>query len=181
MSQHLATAESRNFNFGAKIVRGAYLGSDPRDAIHDTKADTDAAFDAAAEKLATYHTANPRPAIKVSTVIGSHNATSIRKIRALRQHQASAGQPVAEVVFSQLMGMADELSLSLTEADPEAGFVKGDCGVYKYVTWGTMQECIMYLARRAEENRDAVACARDSRSLFWNELKRRWTPFAKSS
>ncbi|KAK7514616.1 FAD-linked oxidoreductase-like protein [Phyllosticta citriasiana] len=179
LAQHLATAESRNFNFGAKIVRGAYLGSDPRNAIHDTKADTDAAFDAAAEKLATYHTASPRPSIKVSTVIGSHNATSIRKIRALRQQQASAGQPVADVVFSQLMGMADELSLSLTEADPEAGFVQGDCGVYKYVTWGTMQECIMYLARRAEENRDAVACARDSRALFWNELKRRWGPAAK--
>ncbi|KAL1638373.1 proline dehydrogenase [Neofusicoccum ribis] len=171
---HLSRAAAQGFNFGAKLVRGAYLGSDPRHLIHDTKAATDAAYDAAAEKLATYHLAQPRPGIKVGIVLGSHNAASLRKIRAIRHQQALAGQPVADVVYSQLMGMADELSLSLTAADKEAGLLEGDCDVYKYVTWGTTQECILYLVRRAEENRDAVASARDSRIIFWRELKRRF-------
>ncbi|KAL0259439.1 proline dehydrogenase [Diplodia seriata] len=173
LDAHLSRAAAEGFNFGAKLVRGAYLGSDPRHLIHDTKAATDAAYDAAAEKLATYHLQQPRPSIKVGIVLGSHNAASLRKIRAIRHQQAQAGQPIADVVYSQLMGMADELSLSLTTADQEFDLKEGDCDVYKYVTWGTMQECILYLVRRAEENRDAVASARDSRGLFWREMKRR--------
>ncbi|EKG12004.1 Proline dehydrogenase [Macrophomina phaseolina MS6] len=177
LDAHLARAAAEGFNFGAKLVRGAYLGSDPRHLIHDTKAATDAAYDAAAEKLATYHL-SPDARIRVGIVLGSHNAASLRKVRALRHQQAQAGLPVANVVYSQLMGMADELSLSLTSADAELGLKEGDADVYKYVTWGTMQECILYLVRRAEENRDAVASARDSRAIFWRELKRRFLPFA---
>lgn len=177
LAGHLEHAAANNYNFGAKLVRGAYLGSDPRHLIHDTKAATDAAYDGAAEKLATYHlTQEPRPTIKVGIVLGSHNALSLRKVRAIRHQQALAGQPVADVVYSQLMGMADELSLSLTAPDNDAGLVEGDCDVYKYVTWGTTQECMLYLVRRAEENRDAVASARDSRGIFWRELKRRIFP-----
>lgn len=177
LDAHLSRAAAHGFHFGAKLVRGAYLGSDPRHLIHDTKAATDAAYDAAAEKLARFHV-EAAAGIRVGIVLGSHNAASLRKVRAIRHQQALAGQPVANVVFSQLMGMADELSLSLTSADRELGLKEGDCDVYKYVTWGTMQECILYLVRRAEENRDAVASARDSRTIFWRELKRRFLPFA---
>ncbi|KAF2086438.1 FAD-linked oxidoreductase [Saccharata proteae CBS 121410] len=172
---HLSHAQTRNFNFGAKIVRGAYIGSDPRHAIHDTKADTDRAYNDAGRMLATYHLSSVPNPVKIGIVLASHNKESVELMRALRQEQEDQGVPVADVTYSQLMGMADDLSLSLTEK--VEGFRANDCAVYKYVTWGTMQECVLYLVRRAEENRDAVSRSIDSRKLFWTELKRRWLPF----
>ncbi|KAK1998078.1 FAD-linked oxidoreductase [Colletotrichum falcatum] len=51
LQQHLRTAQAEGFTLGVKSVRGAYLGSDPRHLIHDTKADTDACYDGIAESL----------------------------------------------------------------------------------------------------------------------------------
>lgn len=45
--------------------------------------------------------------------------------------------------------------------------------VYKYVVWGTSEECMLYLMRRAEENKEAVQRASASRSALWQELKSR--------
>ncbi len=53
LSEHLAIAKKAGFALGVKLVRGAYLGSDPRHLIHDTKADTDAAYDGIAAGLLT--------------------------------------------------------------------------------------------------------------------------------
>ncbi|KAJ3474445.1 hypothetical protein NLG97_g9842 [Lecanicillium saksenae] len=45
--------------------------------------------------------------------------------------------------------------------------------VYKYMAWGTTGECMKYLLRRAEENRDAVTRTREDRDAMWAELLRR--------
>jgi proline dehydrogenase len=45
LASHLAAAEKDGFTLGVKLVRGAYLGSDPRHLIHDTKNDTDRSYD----------------------------------------------------------------------------------------------------------------------------------------
>lgn len=113
LASHLALARSRNFALGAKLVRGAYINSDPRHLIHDTKADTDKAFDDAARMLATLHVTDAG-APKVGMVLASHNKESTDMVRDLRREQMRMGLPLGDVDYAQLMGMADELSLGLT-------------------------------------------------------------------
>jgi len=45
--------------------------------------------------------------------------------------------------------------------------------VYKYLVWGSVGECMRYLVRRAEENRDAVQRTVESRKALVRELQRR--------
>ncbi|EEP79882.1 predicted protein [Uncinocarpus reesii 1704] len=175
LRSHLQMAEQGKFNLGVKLVRGAYIHSDPRHLIHDTKADTDRAFDNAALMLATRHIENPAGP-KIGLVLASHNKESTFKMRELRQEQLKRGLPLADVVYAQLMGMADELSMSLTQKSPD--LEEEDNQVFKYVVWGTTEECMMYLLRRAEENRDAVERSSVSQRALWEEFRGRLTPKA---
>ncbi|RKU43740.1 proline dehydrogenase [Coniochaeta pulveracea] len=117
LSQHLAIAAREGFTLGVKLVRGAYLGSDPRHLIHDTKADTDAAYDGITEALLRRSwkfpvlrpTGDDAPFPKTSLVLASHNRESVLKARAILE--AVEGAP--EVAFAQLQGMADEVSCEL--------------------------------------------------------------------
>lgn len=111
-------AEKEGFNLGVKLVRGAYINSDPRHLIHDTQEDTNNAYDDAAAKLATYHLRNAGQGPEIGLVLATHNKESIKKMRELRRQQFMKGEKMSEVVYAQLMGMADELSLSLTMRDP---------------------------------------------------------------
>ena len=114
LSSHLALARANNFALGVKLVRGAYINSDPRHLIHDTKSDTDRAFNNAARMLATLHVTDPS-APRVGLVLASHNKESTDIVRNLRREQLRQGVPLADVTYAQLMGMADELSLGLTK------------------------------------------------------------------
>jgi len=44
---------------------------------------------------------------------------------------------------------------------------------YKYLVWGTTGECMKYLLRRAQENRDAVERTLEGRNAMAAELLRR--------
>jgi hypothetical protein len=90
------------------------------------------------------------------------------------------GGKVQRIVFAQLMGMADEISMKLARDIKQAEMPGGadlGLGVYKYTVWGSFQDCLLYMLRRAEENQDAVARSRvtalamlkeiGSRLLFW--------------
>ncbi|KAI1259197.1 proline dehydrogenase [Xylariaceae sp. FL1019] len=182
LTSHLDMASKEGFTLGVKLVRGAYLGSDPRHIIHDTKEDTDNAYDGIAASLITrrwgsvlkQHEAAFPP---ISIVLGSHNLESVCKARAIRNSPASAG---TELAIAQLMGMADEVSCELLgkKQDCEkSGLVeKGVCEApraYKYIVWGTTKECMAYLLRRAHENKDAVQRTKAGRDAAWNEVKRR--------
>lgn len=169
LAAHLQRAKTRGFNLGVKLVRGAYINTDPRHLIHDTKEDTDRAFDKAALMLASQHIDNPS-APKVGLVLASHNKESTENMRELRKEQIRNGLPLADVVYSQLFGMADELSLSLTQDKPD---LDEENRVFKYVVWGTTEECMMYLLRRAEENRDAVERSTLSQQALWEEFRGR--------
>lgn len=151
LEAHLKQASQEGWRLGVKLVRGAYLHTDPRELIHDTKAHTDAAYDEAADML-----------IKngVDTVVASHNKESVTKAL----HAARGREKDGMLVFAQLMGMADDLSLSLV----------GRAQVLKYAVWGSTGECVKYLLRRAEENREAVGRSEESYCAVVNELKRRF-------
>jgi proline dehydrogenase len=185
LASHLAAARKDGFTLGVKLVRGAYLGSDPRHLIHDTKADTDTAYNGIAESLALRSYGSIlKPAEgesvadfpEVNVVLAGHNHTSVRKVQALRTTQAERGEKQTELVYAQLQGMADEVSCELVQAGmAEAGERKkvDIPQAYKYLVWGTTGECMKYLLRRAQENRDAVERTLEGRNAMAAELLRR--------
>ncbi|KAK2625505.1 hypothetical protein QTJ16_004817 [Diplocarpon rosae] len=201
VSAHLAAARREGFTLGVKLVRGAYLGSDPRHLICDTKADTDAAYDGIAEALVRRsYNQILQPAEgeqeafpDVALVLAGHNTTSVRKVQLLCSQQKQRGEKGIEVVYAQLQGMADEVSCELVLAgrDARAGSVSGPESepgagtgdvkpatqdvpkAYKYLVWGTTGECMKYLYRRAQENKDAVERTREGRDAMARELWRR--------
>lgn len=209
LATHLAAASREGFTLGVKLVRGAYLGSDPRHIIHDTKEDTDAAYDAVASSLIRRQwgpVLRPPPQKEaadvefplVSVVLGSHNLASVRKAQALRASPEAA--PDTDLAIAQLMGMADDVSCDLLAANRacaaqaqqlqqqkkkksgnttedaagvRAGSAPAITRAYKYIVWGSTKECMAYLLRRAQENKDAVSRTRSARDAMWGELKRR--------
>ncbi|KAI0509073.1 proline dehydrogenase [Xylaria bambusicola] len=184
LGSHLAIASKEGFTLGVKLVRGAYLGSDPRHIIHDTKEDTDNAYDSITSSLIRRKwgpTLNQDVAFpQVSIVLGSHNLESMVKARQIRASPESAG---TELAIAQLQGMADEVSCELLMTRQNSGSELPKEGakqqpseaprVYKYIVWGTTGECMKYLLRRAHENKDAVARTRQGRDAAWAELRRR--------
>lgn len=171
VSKHLADAQKEGYTLGVKLVRGAYLGSDPRHCLHDTKADTDACYDAVAASVlsrqwnGTITGDGAYPAANL--VLATHNTESVRRARAI----CEAGAAKSEIAFAQLQGMADEVSCELVEASQSQE--SHDLPVYKYLVWGTTGECMKYLLRRAHENKDAVQRTRSGRDAMWAELVRR--------
>ena len=199
LSRHLAIALEEGFALGVKLVRGAYIGSDPRHLIHDTKADTDAAYDKISAALlrrewasplappqqtnkrgsarvgarATTTTATSHAFPDVNFVLASHNRQSVRKARDI----INRGESVTEVAFAQLQGMADEVSYELAAESNNNKLAAPrrdrDLKAYKYLVWGSTGECMKYLLRRAHENRDAVERTRTGREAMKQELLRR--------
>jgi hypothetical protein len=179
LSRHLAAAREGGFALGVKLVRGAYLGSDPRHLIHDSKADTDVAYDGVAEALLRRQwngllkpqsegrdeepTAPAFP--NVSVVLATHNRESVLKAQAI----LAEGKSDTDVAFAQLQGMADEVSCELVTS----GAAGETPRAYKYLVWGSTGECMKYLLRRAHENRDAVQRTRSGRDAMRTELFRR--------
>lgn len=189
LSEHLAAARREGFALGVKLVRGAYLGSDPRELIHDTKADTDACYNGIAEALLRRAWAGPlapyAPAAEaefpvVSMVLASHNAETVRRARAVLEQ----GPTETEIAFAQLQGMADEVSCEILASKASGGSSSsGETAAaavvpfvpraYKYLVWGSTGECMKYLLRRAQENRDAVQRTKSGRDAMRAEVWRR--------
>lgn len=186
LATHLATAQRDGFSLGVKLVRGAYLGSDPRHLFWDSREETNGAYDGITEALIkrrwndvlkpSHDNKGAFP--QVSVVLASHNHDSVKKAMALREEQTMRGEEKIDLAYGQLMGMADEVSCELvlagkTNQDMESTSVAAGPQVYKYLVWGSVGECLKYLVRRAEENRDAVTRAKGSRMALRAEVFRR--------
>ena len=190
LAKHLAVAKEEGFTLGAKMVRGAYLGSDDRSLIHSTIEDTHNAYDSIASALIHRkwnHTLKPangktdQPIADVNVVLATHNDTSVQKAQALRQDQATRGEALTPLTFAQLQGMADEVSCSLIAvAKANEGNEKAvKERVFKCTTWGPMYDCLNYLLRRAAENKDAAGRTQETRNAMRAEIWRRLkAPFA---
>lgn len=185
LAAHLSTARKEGFALGVKLVRGAYIGSDPRHLIHDTKADTDHAYDSISESLVlrSYGSVlkpaegeQDKPFPCVSVVLAGHNHASVRHVQAIRTSQAQKGEEQIDLVYAQLQGMADEVSCELVQASKAVASEKmvDIPQAYKYLVWGTTGECMKYLLRRAQENKDAVQRTREGRNAMASELLRRF-------
>lgn len=165
------------------------MASDPRHLFWTRKEETDRVYDRIAESLMRKRWDSFAESVKqddgrlppafpnVNLVLASHNHESMRKALAIRQNQVQSGEERIDVAYSQLMGMADNVSCELVMAGQ--GSHEGEVAktekprVYKYVVWGTVRECLTYLVRRAEENRDALERAKEDRSALGKELRRR--------
>lgn len=173
LQQHLEEANKDGFTLGLKLVRGAYILSDDRSLIHDTKEDTDNAYNGIAQgalqqKLYDYGTSKPFPALNL--FLASHNKDSVISAQRLFTQRQRDGLPTVPVSFGQLHGMSDEVGLSLLKEKDADGKAPE---VFKCSTWGSMGECIGYLWRRAVENRDAVLRTRDEYNALKKEVWRR--------
>ncbi|KAK7416870.1 proline dehydrogenase [Neonectria punicea] len=175
LAKHLAAATDQKFTLGLKVVRGAYLASDERCLIHDTKQETDDAYNyiaqgALKQQIGEFGAPNGRPFPSVDLLLASHNKESVVAAHHLHQQRLKAKLPTVPVKFAQLQGMSDEVSFGLLQlkgadhAAPE---------VYKCSTWGTVGECLAYLVRRAMENRDAASRTMEEYMALKAEARRR--------
>ena len=192
LQSHLRRSTHEGFVLGVKMVRGAYIRGEPqRHLICDRKQHTDAQYDAAVEMLLS--STKSEQDERVDLILASHNIDTVRKALAICKSwraasigstTAGGGRVVQSLGFAQLMGMADEVSMELVASlrdlgcsgEAEVGTGVSDVPqvrVYKYTTWGSLRECVLYMIRRAEENRDAVGRSRISRRAVATELRRR--------
>ncbi|KAJ0417066.1 FAD-linked oxidoreductase-like protein [Aspergillus carlsbadensis] len=172
LAKHLTAAHQEGFTLGLKLVRGAYMASDKRSLIHDTKEDTDNAYNSIAQgalkqTIGDFGTKTTFPSVNL--FLASHNKESVMNAHHLHKQRTAAGLPTVPVGFAQLHGMSDEVSFSLLALKDSSGLPE----VYKCSTWGTMGECLAYLLRRAIENRDAVLRTTDEYNALKAEIRRR--------
>ncbi|KAI5926860.1 proline dehydrogenase [Camillea tinctor] len=175
LAEHLAAASKEGFTLGLKLVRGAYMLSDDRSLIHDTKQNTDNAYNGIAQgalkrSIGEFGATPGRPFPSLNLLLASHNRESVLTANKLHQQRRAAGLPTVPVSFAQLHGMSDEVSFTLLQEKDESG-AKPE--VYKCTTWGSLSECMGYLVRRAKENQDAVLRTLDEYVALKTEARRR--------
>jgi len=133
IKRHLQHSISNNYVLGLKLVRGAYMYVEAeRERIHDSKQETDDAYNAAVSFLLSNGTwelpaAGKRSGSgKTDLLLATHNTYSVQK--ALQHYTSDAGarERVRGLSFAQLMGMADELSLSLAAQLKQQNADSGD-------------------------------------------------------
>ncbi|OHE97315.1 proline dehydrogenase [Colletotrichum orchidophilum] len=177
ITNHLAEAAKDGFTLGLKLVRGAYILSDNRSMIHDTKKDTDDAYNYISQGAVKRNigefggegtTSKPFPSVDL--FLASHNKESLFAALKLHQGRIKNGLPTVPISFGQLHGMSDQVSFSLLQTKSEG---MESPNVFKCSTWGTMSECLAYLLRRAVENRDAVLRTTDEHTAVKSECWRR--------
>lgn len=197
LAKHLVDAEKEGYVIGVKMVRGAYLASEPRERIWPTIEKTHEAYDGIAEALLRRQWNDVLKPVgegdgqawpELAVVLATHNQVSIEKAQALRDEQAATGQKRVPLAFVQLWGMADEVSCEILQAaGKRKGLPAGEGKAlmtsstvnldvpraFKCVTWGTTGQCLNFLLRRAAENKDAAARTEDSRRAMQGELWRR--------
>jgi hypothetical protein len=190
IARHLGISRAEGYTLGVKLVRGAYLKTEPRHLIWDTKEETDQCYDDIVEALLTrkynamlrsasdsLETADIPP---VNLIVATHNRDSVEKAYRLRLEQAANGEPRIELAYAQLQGMADEVSFELvngfrgSEAGSNAAIQIETPNVFKLLTWGSIKECMGFLLRRAIENTEAVGRTKQSRQAMAAELTRRF-------
>lgn len=198
---HMLAATTEGFTLGLKLVRGAYMLTDNRAAIYNTKGDTDSAYNWIAQSVLRRQFCefgDPQgryPFPSTDLFLATHNRESVFTAYRLHRQRTEAGLPTVPVAYGQLQGMADGVSFGLLvegekdNAESQQGTLRGPTApvevevsrcyrgpdVFKCSTWGTMSECIAYLLRRASENRDAVLRTRDEYDALKSEAWRRLT------
>ncbi|KAH6692310.1 carbapenem antibiotics biosynthesis protein card [Plectosphaerella plurivora] len=182
-NRHITLAAEQGWTVAIKLVRGAYIEQEPRAMIHDTKEDTDRCYDAIADSLLSRRlpaeaAARGLEPPAAALFLATHNAPSTTLACETHRARLVAGLPTCALECGQLVGMADELGCELIEnyerEVADATVARGSVPrAFKYLTWGTVGECMGYLHRRAIENSGAVEASKHMVASLRAELWRR--------
>ncbi|MEP6616609.1 MAG: proline dehydrogenase family protein [Ginsengibacter sp.] len=157
-------AQTKNFKFAVKIVRGAYMEKERRRAqernqqipIQPDKEATDRDYNASLEFCIEHLD-------ELFLIVASHNEFSnLYSTELLTSHNHATGHP--HIHFSQLYGMSDNITFNLAKAG---------CSVSKYLPFGPLKDVVPYLMRRAQENSSISGQTGRELALIKNELQRR--------
>lgn len=143
-------AEKEGYKLGLKLVRGAYIHSEPnRDVvIQPTKEASDINFNNVMTTVIKDLLAKGSKSTYGHLVVASHNYHSqMLATKLLQESGSTVGKH--NVVLGQLLGMADNVTYDLIKNH-------GVKNIIKYVPWGPPLETKDYLLRRLQENGDAV-------------------------
>jgi proline dehydrogenase len=157
-----AHAVNRSFQLAVKLVRGAYMEKERTRAnslglnspIQPDKNATDHDFDKAVEFCLTR-------SVSISVVVATHNEES--NLLALQLLDLYPSRR-SITFFSQLYGMSDNITFNLANA----GFK-----VSKYLPYGSVEDVIPYLLRRAQENSSVAGQTGRELFLLNKEMERR--------
>jgi proline dehydrogenase len=157
-------AVDEGFILGAKIVRGAYMEKERRRAaelgypspIQPNKEAADEDYNAALRFCVDNID-------RIAFVAGTHNEQSCQLLAELLSDK-NIDPKNPHVYFSQLLGMSDNLSFNLANAD---------YNVAKYVPYGPIKAVLPYLFRRAQENTAIAGQMSRELSLIVKEKRRR--------
>jgi proline dehydrogenase len=157
-------ARRKNFTWGAKLVRGAYMEKERKRAetmnypspIQPDKESTDKNYNAAIQFCIGHLN-------ELHFTVGSHNEYSnLYATQLLQQNHFPLNHP--HIHFSQLFGMSDNISFNLAKAG---------CSVSKLLPFGPLKEVIPYLMRRAQENSSVSGQTGRELQLIKKELLKR--------
>ncbi|KAM8876555.1 hydroxyproline dehydrogenase isoform 1-T1 [Synchiropus picturatus] len=166
--QALQLSRNEGFCLGVKLVRGAYMDKERKlakaegrlDPIHNSWEETNDSYNGSLEVMLDIISQNPG---RYSIIVATHNEESVRKA-AERIKELGINREGGSVCFGQLLGMCDHVSLTLA---------KEGYAVYKSVPYGSVEDTVPYLVRRAQENQTVLKGIRKERDLLRKELWRR--------
>ena len=183
--EELAHARAHGYTLAIKLVRGAYTDGETRSgnggALQPNKAATDAAYDECAALLLRGVALGEHEGRSseveggggdgdgggggggVAVLLATHNRPSVARATALMS-ELGLGASHPHVHIAQILGMADDLTLSLGAR----GF-----NALKLVPYGKLEEVLPWLLRRLDENQDALGASAIERPLLRGEVRRR--------
>lgn len=188
VEKHLRDSQAEGWTCAIKLVRGAYIQSDIRAGIWDTKAQTDDNYNSIVRDLLTknFNGISKANFPSVQLFIAGHNKESVRLATTLVADLVAKGEDIGPVQYGQLAGMADEVSCGLIEmktqamgdmtslSEKEADMRKRAAPQpYKCLIWGSVNDCLHFLMRRAVENATAADRLKDGLGEIRKELKQR--------
>lgn len=184
VEHQLQLAHREGWTLAIKLVRGAYIENDIRERIYDTKAQTDESYNSIVRDLLIGNikgvpTGQNFPHMRL--FLAGHNPYSVSQARNLVRTLQNQGTLKILPEFGQLQGMADQLGCELIQQGEDTLAQALAAGtspmavprVYKCLTWGSIQECMQFLVRRAVENRGATGALKDGMPALVKELRRR--------
>ncbi|MEQ2175540.1 Hydroxyproline dehydrogenase, partial [Goodea atripinnis] len=164
---YLKAAVAEGFCLGVKLVRGAYMDKERK--LSEKEAECkpshymyycDNSYNSCLDVMMDAISQKPE---RNRIIVATHNEESVRRA-AKRMEELGIDKDGGSVCFGQLLGMCDHVSLTLAnEGYP----------VYKSVPYGSVDDTLPYLVRRAQENRTVLQGIRKERDLLRQELRYR--------
>ncbi len=157
-------AQAEGWILGAKLVRGAYMDKERERAremgypspIQPSKESTDRDYNEAVRFCVAHYQ-------EMASCNATHNTESnLLQAQLIEERGIDKGHP--HLRFAQLYGMSDNITFNLAHK----GFQ-----VAKYLPYGTVQEVVPYLIRRAQENSSVTGDMSREYRMVNEEMKRR--------